>query len=138
MGFTTAEAAEEAFYAAFSRSDHQKLMAVWANSTDIVCIHPLGPRHVGVESVAQSWAQILTTDEPRDFKCRVLSRWSDDNTVVHVVDEIISVPGSDARFAPVLATNVYRRIADNWYLVAHHASIDARQNISTTEAQTRH
>ena len=138
MEFTTAAAAEEAFYHAFSRSSHVELMAVWAKSADVVCIHPLGPRHVGFESVSESWAQILGAGEPRNFECRVVSRWSAADTAIHVVDEIISIPGNNDKFAPVLATNVYRRQAGNWLLVMHHASIDARRTVAPTGGQTRH
>src|SRR6202008_4839320 len=57
--FPTPDDAETAFYDAFERADVAAMMAVWAESDDIVCIHPQGPRLAGFEAVRESWAQIF-------------------------------------------------------------------------------
>ena len=57
--FPTPDDAETAFYDAFERADLAAMMAVWAESDDIVCIHPQGPRLAGFEAVRESWAQIF-------------------------------------------------------------------------------
>ena len=46
---------------------------------------------------------------------------------VHTLDEVISVPGRDVQFRPVIATNVYQCIDGFWFIVEHHASIDASE-----------
>jgi ketosteroid isomerase-like protein len=139
MGFSNAADAETAFYAAFSAGDHTALMAVWARSPDIVCIHPMGPRLTGLQSVAQSWALILAnSNAARNIEIETKSRWTDAALAVHVVNEVISVPGSDARYIPVLATNVYRCIDNHWYMLGHHASVDAQRDFESPPAQTRH
>src|SRR2546422_2607886 len=55
--FPTPDDAETAFYEAFERADLAAMMAVWAESDEIVCIHPQGPRLSGFEAVRESWAQ---------------------------------------------------------------------------------
>ena len=50
----SAEAVEEAFYDALRRGDFAAMMAVWADDEDVICVHPSGPRHVGIEAVRAS------------------------------------------------------------------------------------
>ena len=124
MAFTTAKAADSAFYEAFANGNHSAVMRVWSKSDDIVCVHPMGPRLTGHEPISASWVQILAGGPQRNFEIQLINQWGDDILVVHVVNEIISVPASNLEFNPVLATNVYRCIDGNWYMSAHHASID--------------
>src|SRR5690349_3843232 len=58
--FPTPQDAETAFYEAFERADLAAMMAVWAESDDVVCIHPSGPRLTGFEAVRESWVQIFS------------------------------------------------------------------------------
>lgn len=135
-------AAEQAFYDAFVDGDFDRMMSVWAPDDDIVCIHPLGPRLENRADVAASWRQILADKAPRQFELHVKSRWQSDTLAVHIVDELISIRGSDAQFRPVIATNIYRLLEDgSWYIVAHHASIDAseeRLEVDQQSSATRH
>jgi hypothetical protein len=85
----------------------------------------MGPRLIGCEPIAASWAHILAGGPQRNFEIQVINEWGVGDLAVHVVNEIISVPSSNLEFNPVLATNVYRCIGGGWYMTAHHASIDA-------------
>ena len=136
VSFLSSASAEAAFYDAFSNGDHAAMMGVWAQTTDIICVHPLGPRLTGLQQISESWKHILGNDGTREFEIQTKTKWSGDGLVVHVVNEIISVRGGELRFAPVLATNIYKRIDGGWLMVAHHASIDASKNVEPS--QTRH
>ena len=57
--FATAEEAELAFYDALERADLTRLMQVWADDEEIVCVHPGGLRVVGLHAVKESWQEIL-------------------------------------------------------------------------------
>jgi ketosteroid isomerase-like protein len=57
--FATAEEAQQVFYQAIERADLAQMMTVWAEDDDIVCIHPGGPRHTGIEEVRESWRRIF-------------------------------------------------------------------------------
>src|SRR4051812_28372698 len=105
--FPTADDAETAFYDAFERGDVAAMMAVWAETDDVVCIHPAGPRLVGFDAVRESWAQIFAggtrlrvrTTEQRTFDGQALA--------VHNVVELVAPPGEPGRVSSVFATNVY-------------------------------
>ncbi|MFT4580295.1 MAG: ketosteroid isomerase-like protein [Gammaproteobacteria bacterium] len=125
MRFDSPLSAENAFYDAFDRGDHVAMMNVWGSSDDIVCIHPMGPRLIGRKLISESWKLIFAGQSRRKFDIRAKSRTQDENVAVHILDEVISVPGSDAQFIPVLATNIYQRIDQFWFLILHHASIDS-------------
>ncbi len=140
--FENAEAAESAFYAAFSSGDHVGMMAVWASDVEIVCVHPMGPRLMDRDLISASWVQILAGQPHRNIDIQLITSWTDTNLAIRVVNEIISLPTSELQFTPVLATNVYRSSGNSWHIVEHHASIDASRNLSdpvdSDEAFTRH
>ena len=120
--FPSADDAETAFYEAFERGDIAAMMAVWAESDDIVCIHPNGPRLVGFEAVRESWVRIFAggsrlrvrTIEGRDFNSQTLA--------VRAVIELVAAPEENAPVTQVLATNVYELTENGWRMVAHHAN----------------
>ncbi|HET9576351.1 MAG TPA: nuclear transport factor 2 family protein [Usitatibacter sp.] len=120
--FPTPDDAASAFYDAFERADLPAMMAVWAESDDVVCVHPRGVRLVGFEAVRQSWAQIfaggsrlrVATTDPCSFEGPSIA--------VQSVVELVSAPGSEADPTPVSATNVFELTEHGWRLVIHHAS----------------
>ncbi len=120
--FPSADDAEAAFYEAFERGDIAAMMAVWAETDDIVCIHPNGPRLVGFEAVRDSWVRIFAggtrlrvrTVEGRDFKGQTLA--------VRAVIELVAAPEENAPVTQVLATNVYELTENGWRMVVHHAA----------------
>ena len=119
--FPTPDDAETAFYDAFERGDLAAMMAVWAASDDIVCIHPQGPRLIGFEAVRESWAQIFAggsqlrvrTTEARVFDSQTLA--------AHTVIELVAPPGEHANVTSILATNVFELTDGGWRMVIHHA-----------------
>jgi hypothetical protein len=82
---------------------------------------------IGRELITSSWRQILGQDVSHRFDIQIKSKWSTNVLAVHVLDEVISIVGDDTQFRPLIATNVYRCIERHWYIAAHHASIDARE-----------
>jgi len=120
--FPTPDDAETAFYDAFERGDVAAMMAVWAETEDIVCIHQSGPRLTGFDAVRESWAQIFAggtrlrvrTTEGRAFDGQTLA--------VHNVVELVAPPGEPARVSSVFATNVYVLGETGWRLAVHHAN----------------
>ena len=120
--FPTPDDAETAFYDAFERGDPAAMMAVWAASDDVVCIHPQGPRLIGFEAVRESWAQIFAggsqlrvrTTEARVFESQTLA--------VHTVIELVAPPGEHANVTSILATNVFELTDGGWRMVIHHAA----------------
>ena len=118
------------------------MSAVWAARPDTVCIHPLGPRIVGPSEIAASWALIFTGGAPHRVDIKIIAKWQNENFAIHHVDELIAANPADTQHRPVIATNIYERISNGWYLTAHHASLDARSDMIESRATplnpTRH
>ena len=114
---------ERAFYRAFSECDTQRMSRVWAED-DVICIHPGSTLLRGRAAVLQSWVQILGGASRPSVRVQTISRVQHRDLAVHVVEERITPGGgSSATASVVLATNVFRLIADAWYLIEHHASL---------------
>ncbi len=122
--FESAEAAEAAFYSAFSATDVDAMDQVWRNGDDTVCIHPGGGLLRGKAEVMQSWAEILNGATPPRIEYRLLSVIEAPSVRVHLVEELIRTGGQpDAKPNRVVATNVYIRESGSWWLSTHHASL---------------
>ncbi len=120
--YPTPDDASTAFYDAFERADLAAMMAVWAESDDVVCVHPRGPRLVGFEAVRESWAQIFSSGSPMRVTTTDARKVDGPTITVHAVIEMISSPGSQSPPAPVAATNVFELTDGGWRMVLHHAT----------------
>ena len=113
---------EAQFYEALQRADITKLMDVWADDDEIVCVHPAGGRLVGAAAIRASFEAIFGSGTIPVMPEQV-HRLQSLSCAVHHLVERIEVDGPDGRQqAWVLATNVYVKTAQGWRLAAHHAS----------------
>ncbi len=120
--FPTPDDAENAFYDAFERGDLAAMMAVWAESDSIVCVHPRGPRLVGFDAVRDSWVQIFSGGNTQlRVKATDLQKFDGQNVAVRALVEVLSSPGQSATQS-VCATNVYELTDAGWRMVVHHAT----------------
>jgi ketosteroid isomerase-like protein len=113
---------EAQFYDALQHADIERLMAVWADDDEIVCVHPGGPRVIGPAAIRATFESIFANGAvaaiPTQYR-----KVETASTVVHSVVERVEVPtdnGMQAAF--VLATNVFVKGVHGWRMVAHHAS----------------
>lgn len=139
--FASALLAEESFYRAFEAADPVAMMRVWDSATSITCIHPFGPLLVGVEAIRESWQSIFRQQLPCRVEVERVVLIDGDDLTVHVVRENIIVPVQQRRFAPVFATNIYRRHGAEWRMVVHHASPsppEGNQARTLSSPPTRH
>jgi uncharacterized protein (TIGR02246 family) len=120
--FPTPDDAETAFYDAFERADVAAMMAVWAESDDIVCIHPQGPRLAGFEAVRESWAQIFAGGAQLRVRTTEERRFDGQTLAVHNVIELVAAPGSESDPTSVMATNVFELTEGGWRMIVHHAT----------------
>ena len=119
----TPEETEQAFYAAFTNGDLNAMMKLWARSDTTTCIHPSGPRLQGLAAIEESWRYIFAGGSDRHFELRDLRVVASPDMHVHLLEEHISIPGTNFKAPPVIATNVYQRLGDGWFLALHHASV---------------
>ena len=121
--YPTPDDAENAFYEAFERRDLAAMMAVWAESDDVVCVHPRGPRLTGFEAVRDSWAQIFAGGGGQiRVRATEVRRFDGNSVSVHTVVELLAAVGSTTATQSVCATNVYELTDGGWRMVVHHAT----------------
>lgn len=122
MSFPTPEAAEAAFYAAFEARSLDAMMAVWADSGSIACIHPLAAPLDGRTAVAAGWQSMFEAAGQFRIQVELAHELRDAAQVIRIVREYLTIGHETEPRPPILATNVYRKEADGWHMVLHHAS----------------
>lgn len=120
--FPTPADAENAFYDAFERADLPAMMAVWAESDDVVCVHPEGPRLVGFEAVRDSWMQIFSGGPQLRVRATEVRAFDGQTVAVHSLVEILAPQARESAMQGVSATNVYELTDSGWRMVVHHAT----------------
>jgi len=120
--FHSPREAEAAFYDAFSKRDIDAMMAVWAESEDISCVHPLGPIQMGLKAVRDSWDAIFhQTPADMQFMINERSHTRNGEVAVHIVEEHPRVK-NELPSTPIQVTNIYRLTEHGWRMILHHAS----------------
>ncbi|MFN3716071.1 MAG: YybH family protein [Thiobacillus sp.] len=122
MVFATPEAAEIAFYSAFESRSLDDMMRVWAQTDQIVCIHPLAAALNGRGAVAAGWRSIFEAAAQFSIGIQLAHEIRETDQVVRIVYESLTIGHETEPRPPILATNLYRREADGWHMVLHHAS----------------
>jgi ketosteroid isomerase-like protein len=121
----SADDIEAAFYDALQKGDIQSMMRCWADEDDVVCVHPGGPRLVGIGAVRANFEALFANGGvpayPHKVR-RVVSLASAMHSVIERVNVPSDEPGGGVQHAFVLATNVYHKTAQGWRMVCHHAS----------------
>jgi ketosteroid isomerase-like protein len=116
------EETEAEFYEALRRGDLERLMAVWADDDEVICVHPGGPRVVGPGAVRATF-EALFANGPVHVWPEQVRRVQGPGCAVHNLLERVEVLTDEGPLtAWVLATNVYVKGALGWRMVAHHAS----------------
>ena len=122
MTFSTPEAAESAFYATFEARDLNAMMAVWARDDSVACIHPMAAPLNGRAAVAAGWRSIFEAAGLFRVQVELAHEMREAGQVIRIVREYLVIGQETEPRPPILATNVYRKEADGWRMVLHHAS----------------
>ena len=116
------EDVETQFYEALQRADIERLMGVWSDDDDIVCVHPGGPRVVGHVAIRATFDAIFANGAI-PVRPEKIKRVESAGCAVHNLLERVDIQTtSGTQTAWVIATNVYLKTVQGWRLVAHHAS----------------
>jgi uncharacterized protein (TIGR02246 family) len=118
----TPEDLEAQLYEALQQGDLERLMALWADDDEIVCVHPGGMRCIGAAAIRASFEAIFAKGgipvQPEQ-----VHRLQQPGLALHHLAERIETTGDDGRQVGwLLSTNVYVKTALGWRLAAHHAS----------------
>ena len=116
-------AANQAFYAAFSSRDIKSMNLLWWQGTSSVCIHPGGDVLLGWENIQESWESIFRNTNSFEIDVEVVKIELDRSLAYVIVREMVLQSSRDRKVkAPSIATNIFQKMAQKWYLVSHHGS----------------
>ena len=115
--------ANRAFYRAFESLDLEQMEHVWLRDPKIVCVHPGWRILNGWGPIMTSWERIFDSVFEMKFEVREAELIISTDLAVVVTEENLTQRGYDgASSSQVLATNVYERVGQKWWLVLHHGS----------------
>lgn len=116
-------AVNEAFYRAFSNRDIGSMRLIWWQGSTSLCIHPGGNVLIGWETIQASWESIFRNTSLLEIDTEVMKVEVDQAIACVVVREIVlqSSRGRKVK-ASSLATNIFQKMAQTWYLIHHHGS----------------
>lgn len=118
---------EAQFYEALQQADIERLMAVWADDDEVVCVHPGGGRVIGQAAIRASFEAIFANGGI-PVRPEQVHRLQTLGTALHHLVERIEVRSPEGlQTGWVLTTNVYVKTAQGWRMAAHHASPAAAQ-----------
>jgi ketosteroid isomerase-like protein len=118
----SADETETNFYEALQSGDLDRLMACWADEDDVVCVHPGGPRLLGLGAVRAAFDTVFGNGTIR-IQVEALRKIESLTSSVPSVRERIEILTNEGPLtAYSIATNVYHKTAQGWRMVAHHAS----------------
>jgi uncharacterized protein (TIGR02246 family) len=118
----TPDDVEAQFYEALREADIEKLMAVWSDDDDIVCVHPGGPRVVGARAIRAAFEAIFERGGIPVQPGQTRRTRSLDAAVHNLVETVTIQSAEGTQSGYVVATNVFIKTTLGWRLVAHHAS----------------
>jgi len=124
------EDAEAQFYEALRDGDLERVMAVWADDDDVVCVHPGGARVVGPRAVRAAFEAIFANGSVVVHPAHVKRMQAMGSAVHSVLERIDVVTVEGPRTGWCVATNVYVKTSLGWRMVAHHASPGSPDEIS--------
>jgi uncharacterized protein (TIGR02246 family) len=113
---------EAQLYEALQQGDLEKLMVLWADDDEVVCMHPGGGRVIGAAAIRASFEAIFANGGI-PVRPEQVHRMQLMGAALHHLVERITVDTPEGRQTGwVLATNVYVKTPQGWRLAAHHAS----------------
>jgi ketosteroid isomerase-like protein len=133
----SADDIEAAFYEALRNADLDKLMACWADEDILICVHPSGPRLIGMGAIRAAFEAMFSRGSIRAWPEGVRKIESMGSSVHNLRERIEVLTDEGPRQVYVVATNVYQKTAQGWRMVAHHASPGSEED-SQDITQTTH
>ncbi|MDP1899509.1 MAG: nuclear transport factor 2 family protein [Rubrivivax sp.] len=113
---------EAQFYEALQQGALGRLMALWADDDEIVCVHPGGGRLIGAAAIRASFEAIFANGGIPVQPEQVHRLQHLGSALHHLVERIVVAGEAGPQTAWVLATNHYIKTTLGWRLASHHAS----------------
>ena len=111
------------FYRAFELFDIEEMNELWDKDLAVTCIHPGWPLIQGRSEILQSWINIFNNTMVMQFTISESSiKIEGDWGWIVCTESLRSVVNGKVNEGRVEATNIFRRVKNEWYLVHHHGS----------------
>ena len=111
------------FYKAFESLDIKQMETLWLAEDYVQCFHPGWGLLRGWNPVMTSWRRIFENTEQMQFvltEVHVEVRGT--VAVVTLYENLTTRVGPQAMSGVVLATNVFERRSERWFIIHHHGS----------------
>lgn len=116
-------AANEKFYQAFNKQSVERMLKVWHNDPESVCVHPGWEALNGFAAIMKSWQDIFENTDSMDIKLSdVAVSSSKDLAWVRCQENLFTISMSGVQTTRVYATNIFLFVDEEWKMVLHHAS----------------
>jgi len=112
-----------AFYRAFENRDIRLMDQTWWQGNGSICIHPGGNIIKGWDNIRSSWEKIFKNTDYIEIDTEIITTEIDYAIAYVVVKENVTQMQRGRKIqGQSLATNSFRKMAQQWYLVHHHGS----------------
>jgi len=116
-------AVNEAFYRAFEKKDIDAMGDIWSQGTGSLCIHPGREALRGWNAIGDSWEKIFRNTRYLEIDTEIVAvEINGDLAYVVAIEAVLQVAGGRRTRAKSIATNIFERMAQKWYVVHHHGS----------------
>ena len=115
--------ANKGFYRAFSDRNLNEMSRLWWQGETCLCIHPGGQVILGWESIRASWEGIFQNTDSLEIETEVVKVDVDQAIAYVLVHEVVLQSSRGRKLkAQSMATNIFQKMAQKWYIVHHHGS----------------
>jgi ketosteroid isomerase-like protein len=116
--------ANQDFYNAFESLDIAKMEKAWLKESYIQCFHPGWEILRGWEAVMESWRRIFENTQKMHFVLtEVQVEIREPLAWVTLYENLTSRSEKQTGTGLVLATNIFERRPEGWFMIHHHGSI---------------
>lgn len=96
---------------------------VWSQGTGSLCIHPGRNGIKGWKAIHDSWEQIFNNTNYIEIETEIIATEVRNNIAyIVLLENLLQVVRGRRIQAQSMATNIFERMAGQWYLVSHHGS----------------
>ena len=116
-------AANTSFYNAFSSRDLSAMNALWWQGSSSICIHPGSSPILGWDGIKASWESIFQNTAALEIDIEIVNVEVDQALAYVILQEMVLQSSQGRKLkAQSIATNVFQKMAQKWYIVSHHGS----------------
>ncbi|MBE9117284.1 nuclear transport factor 2 family protein [Lusitaniella coriacea LEGE 07157] len=116
-------AANEAFYRAFEQKDLKAMSLLWSQGTGSICIHPGRKALCGWQQIRTTWEKIFRSTESIEIDTEIINvEIGQQIAYILLLESVLQVSRGRKFKAQSMATNIFAKMAQKWYLVHHHGS----------------